>query len=226
MQAKRRASRLSPERRTADILAAAREVFAERGYSDTVMSQIAERAGVVEGSIYRYFRNKRDLLFRMAEAWFEEMIAQDQDTLASVSGHWNRLRFIVHRHLISIHEQPDLSRLVFQHLRPDPEYRSTRLFELNRAYTSRVSDVIRDGMAAGEIRAGVSPSLVRDMIFGCIEHRTWAFLRDEGDYDPGRLADEVVDLVWRGLKTERAEADIAPLIERLETALSALETGR
>ena len=121
-------ARLSPEQRTADILEAAQAVFAERGFNDAVMSEIAERAGVVEGSIYRYFRNKRDLMFRMAEAWFEDMIEGDETMLGAISGARNRLRFIVHRHLRSIHDYPDLSRLVFQHLRPETDYRDTKLF--------------------------------------------------------------------------------------------------
>lgn len=217
---KRRASRLSPEKRTADILVAARAVFAERGYNDMVMSEIAERAGVVEGSIYRYFRNKRDLMFRMAEAWFEEMIEDDAATLAAIEGTRNRLRFIIHRHLRSIHQQPDMSRLVFQHLRPEPDYRDTRLFALNRAYTARVSEVVAAGMKAGEIRSGLSPTLVRDVIFGSIEHRTWAFLRNEGDYDVDRLADQVLDLVWRGLEAPREAASTQEILGRIEALLS------
>ncbi|WP_158969983.1 TetR/AcrR family transcriptional regulator [Chachezhania sediminis] len=223
MASKRRVSRLSPEKRTADILKAAREVFAERGYQDTIMSEIAERAGIVEGSIYRYFRNKRDLMFRMAEDWFEEMILSDETTLQSISGVENRLRFIIHRHLLSIHNEPDLSRLVFQHLRPDPDYRQTKLFDLNRTYTARVTAVIRDGMASGEIRPGVEPTLVRDIVFGSIEHRTWAFLRHEGDFAPEQLADSVVALVWNGLKAPEAEASIASVVDRLESAISALQ---
>lgn len=216
---KRRASRLTPEKRTADILVAAREVFAERGYTDTVMSEIAERAGVVEGSIYRYFLNKRDLMFRMAEAWFEEMIADDATTLVAISGTQNRLRFVIHRHLTSIHNQPDMSRLVFQHLRPDPDYRKTRLFALNRDYTARVIEVIEAGIAAGEVRPDVLPSLVRDAIFGGIEHRTWTFLRNEGDFVPDALAEQVLDLVWNGLHIPQEALSNIDILCRIEALL-------
>ena len=213
---KRRASRLSPEKRTFDILIAAREIFAERGYNDTVMSEIAERAGIVEGSIYRYFRNKRDLLYRMAETWFEEMIADDAALLDAISGTRNKLRFIIHRHLSSIHDQPDMSRLVFQHLRPEPDYRETQLFALNRAYTARVTAVVAAGKEIGDIRQGVSPSLVRDVIFGSIENRTWAFLRNEGDYDVDALTDQVLDMVWTGMAVPQEEMRLTDLIGRLE----------
>lgn len=219
MTTKRRASRLSPEERTAGILEAARAVFAERGFSDTVMSEIAERAGVVEGSIYRYFRNKRDLMFRMAENWFEEMIKDDESTLNAISGARNQLRFIVHRHLQSIHSHPDLSRLVFQYLRPEADYRDTKLFTLNREYTARVIDVVKFGMQTGEIRQGISPALVRDVIFGSIEHRTWAFLRYEGDFDVEQLADDVVTLVWDGLAGPSAPTNIGDSLDRIEALL-------
>src|SRR3712207_9136560 len=49
--ARRQVNRLPPERRISDIMIAARAVFAEKGYSDALVSDIAERAGVVEGSI-------------------------------------------------------------------------------------------------------------------------------------------------------------------------------
>ncbi len=217
---KRRASRKSPEERTADILKAAREVFAERGFNETVMSEIAERAGVVEGSIYRYFRNKRDLMFRMAEAWFEEMIEGDAGTLTAIDGTRNRLRFVIYRHLVSIHSQPDMSRLVFQHLRPEPDYRDTLLFSLNRAYTARVIEVIDAGKKEGDVRPDVPSSLVRDIIFGSIEHRTWAFLRSEGDFDPAILADQVLNLIWSGLELPQPTMSHAEILTRIESLLA------
>lgn len=225
MANKRRVNRLSPERRRADIMMSAREVFSEKGFNEAVMSDIADRAGVVEGSIYRYFKNKRDLLFCVSEAWFEEMISADEQTLAAVTGTWNRLRFIIHRHLVAIKTNPDLSRLVFQHLRPDPDYRNTNLFALNKAYTNRVVEVVREGMEKREIRADISPSLVRDMVFGAIEHRTWAYLRDEGGYDPDILADQMTDLAAFGLKRKDQTDEIARAIEMLEGAIDRLQPG-
>src|SRR5277367_3091171 len=81
--ARRQVNRLPPERRVADILLAARAVFTEKGYGDALISDIAERAGVVEGSLYRFFANKRDLLVKTVEHWYEDMLAHD----GAVSGH-------------------------------------------------------------------------------------------------------------------------------------------
>jgi AcrR family transcriptional regulator len=196
---RRQVNRLPPEKRIADIMQAAREVFTERGYADALISEIAERAGVVEGSIYRFFTNKHDLLVRVVETWYESMLQRDAEQFAATRGTWNQIRYIVHHHLASIRREPALSRLVFQELRPDPSYRKTRLFQLNQAYTHRIIDVVRAAMASGEFRADASPSLVRALLYGSIEHVTWAYLRKEGDFDLVATTDGITDMIYRSL---------------------------
>lgn len=218
---RRQVNRLPPERRISDIMLAAREIFTEKGYSDSLISDIAERAGVVEGTIYRFFTNKHDLLQRVAEAWFVEMMASDEAAFGAVRGEWNQLRFIIYHHLSSIRRDPGLSRLVIQELRPDPRYRETRLFQLQRDYSNRVVDIVKRGIAAGVFRADANPALVRDLVFGGVEHRTWAFMRREGDFDLEQTADAITDLIFPGLLPKGS----APLDHRLETVTARLEAA-
>jgi TetR/AcrR family fatty acid metabolism transcriptional regulator len=221
--ARRQVNRLPPERRVADILLAAKQVFLDRGYNEALISDIAERAGVVEGSIYRFFQNKRDLLIKMVEHWYEDLLAHDEAQLQGVRGTWNRIRFMVHHHLATIRREPALSRLVFQELRPDPEYRNTRLFQLNQAYTHRIVDIVTAAMASGEFRSDVSASLVRDMIYGAVEHRTWAFLRNEGDFNTEETADGITELIYRGLAKSAKAEPLAKAALRLEAVAERLE---
>lgn len=219
---KRQVSRLPPERRVADILLAARSVFTDKGYNEALIADIAERAGVVEGSIYRFFANKRDLLVKMVEHWYEDMLDRDQAQLGGVRGTWNRIRFMVHHHLATIRREPALSRLVFQELRPDPDYRNTHLFQLNQAYTHRIVDIVKAAIATGEFRSDISPSLVRDMIYGAVEHRTWSFLRNEGDFNIDETADGVTEIIYRGL-VNIARDPIETAAARLDLIASRLE---
>jgi AcrR family transcriptional regulator len=219
--ARRQVNRLPPERRVADILLAARVVFTEKGYGDALISDIAERAGVVEGSIYRFFSNKRDLLVKMVEHWYEDMLAHDEEQFRGVRGTWNRIRFVVHHHLATIRREPAVSRLVFLELRPDREYRKTRLFQLNQTYTHRIVEIVKAAIAAGEFRSDVSPSLVRDMIYGAVEHRTWSFLRNEGDFNIDETADGITEIIFRGLAI-RAEQGPAARLEKLVDRLEAM----
>ncbi len=220
--ARRQVFRLSRERRVADIMAAARDVFREKGYEDAPMSDIAVRANVVEGSIYRYFENKRDLLVKVIEDWYEAMLADYDQQLSGIGGTRNRLRFMIWRHLKTIHEEPALCDLMFQFLRTGRDYSHTTVYELNKQYTRRTLDIIKEGIAAGELRGDVALRLVRDMIYGCIEHHTWAYLRGEGQFDPDATADAIVDLVLSGLQVRRASQS-PDLADRLEKAIDRLE---
>ena len=223
--ARKQVFRLSRERRIADIMAAARDVFRERGYEEAPLADIAERANVVEGSIYRYFDNKRDLLVKVIEDWYEGMLADYDQQLAGLTGTRNRLRFMIWRHLKTVHDEPSLCHLMFQFLRTGQDYSHTAVYELNRQYTRRTLDIINEGIAADELRSDVPLRLVRDMIYGCTEHHTWAYLRGEGTFDPDEVADGIVDLVLTGLQKPKAPALDAStaLAERLERVADRLE---
>jgi AcrR family transcriptional regulator len=217
-------SRLPREQRVSDIIAAAREVIAERGYENAVIADIAERAGVVEGTIYRYFENKRDLFIRVAESWYEEILLDTRPDQAA-RGSFNRLRQMIWRELALIRQEPALTRFILMELRSDPAYRSMRMFELNRKFTAGVMSLLKEGVASGEFSASIPLKVVRDMIFGGIEHRTWAFLRNEGDFSVDEAADGIAEIVYRGLGNRAADGGdpLDRAVARLELVADRIE---
>ena len=151
---RRTVHRMPPEKRVADIMSAARSVLAERGVAEAFVSEVADRAGVVvEGSIYRFFSNKRALVEKVVEHWYEEMLDEYSAQFDRIRGVRNQLRFIIHHHLVSIKKEPALSRIVFLELRPAENYRSICIFVLNQAYTQRVVEVVRAAVQSGNSAA-------------------------------------------------------------------------
>jgi len=69
------ARKVDKEQRQTELLEAAIEVFAQRGYQATTMDDIAERAGVSKGMLYIYFKNK-EALFGAVFRWYGQMISQ------------------------------------------------------------------------------------------------------------------------------------------------------
>lgn len=224
---RRQVFRLSRERRVSDLMAAARQVFSEKGYQDTSTAEIAERAGVVEGTIYRYFSNKRDLLIKVVEAWYDEMISDYDEQLSQISGTWNRLRFLIWKHLSVIHKEPALCRFMFTELRADPDYRSTTVFELNRAYTRRMIEIIDAAMQSGEFRSDIPTRMVRDLVFGGVEHHTWSYLRGEGNFFVDSAANSITDMVYRGmaLQPEAVDHPLEQVVRRLEAVADKLDVA-
>ena len=177
---------------------AARAVFTEKGYNDALISDIAERAGVVEGSIYRFFTNKRDLLVRVVEHWYEEMLARDDEQFASVRGTWNKIP-LHHPSPFAVDppragaEPPGVPGIAAR------SRITARRTCSSSTRPTRIASSTWSRQPSPKANCGdVSPALVRDMIYGCIEHRTWAFLRNEGDFEIDDTADGITDIVYRG----------------------------
>ncbi|MGH8529298.1 MAG: TetR/AcrR family transcriptional regulator [Nevskiales bacterium] len=217
--ARTHAPRLAREQRVDEILAAARDVFCKQGYENTAVSEIAERMGVVEGTIYKYFDSKRELLLKVLEHWYEEMFGDYARDLAGVVGHRARLRLLIWRHLRAVREFPLLCRLMFREVRSEQDYHGSDLHGMNRRYTQFLLDVINDGVSAGEFRADLPPALLRDLVYGGIEHHTWNYVCGRGDLDIDAIAGQITTALCDGITT----ADLRQEMQRLTQIASRIE---
>ena len=217
------ARRLPRDQRVAAILQTARGVLRDRGSEQFLTSEVAERAGTSEATIYKYFPTKRDLLVQLAEHWFEEFLAEDYP--ARTSGPLReRLYHAVWWALSFIRREPVLSRFVLMELRADPNYRTMRIYQQNREVVGRVMSVVEDGLANGLVRGDIPLRLMRDMIFGAIEHQTWAYLRGEGDFSVDDSAEWITEVVLSGIMArEPAGADLSEAVAMLEKVTASLK---
>lgn len=183
------------DERIAEIMRAAREVFAERGYEDTAMAEIASRVGVVEGALYRFFDSKRELLIQVLCHWYEEVMASYETGLAELSGVRERLRFVIWHHLTCIQSSPELLNLFFGLVRMDPQYLNSEVYRLNQKYAGQVIEILRDGIACGMLRPDTPLRMARDLIYGAAEQRTWAYRMGLSDFDPKVVADQITDVI-------------------------------
>jgi len=221
--ARKPAVRLAREQRVDEILAAARDVFCEKGYEATAVAEIAARMGVVEGTIYKYFASKRELLLKVLEHWYEEMFGDYARDLAGLSQPRARLRLLVWRHLRSIRDYPLLCRLMFREVQSEHDYRGTVLHELNRRYTQLLLDVIEAGVAAGEFRGDVPATLLRAMVYGGIEHHSWNYVCGRGELDIDTLAEQITAVLCEGIVAAPQDADLKQEMKRLTQIASRIE---
>jgi AcrR family transcriptional regulator len=215
--------RLPRDQRVAVILQTARSVLRDRGSEQFLTSEVAERCGTSEATIYKYFPTKRDLLIQLAEHWFEEFLAEDYP--ARTSGPLrDRLYHAIWWALSFIRREPALSRFVLMELRADANYRSMRIYQQNREVVGRVMSVVQDGLAKGLIREDIPLRLMRDMIFGAIEHQTWAYLRREGDFSVDDSAAWITEVILSGITVSRSSgAQLSDAVAMLEEVTASLK---
>ena len=207
------------QRRAAEILAAAREVFVDKGFERASVAEIAARVGVVEGLVYSYFPSKRELLNEVLRGMYEPLILDVEAGFARLQGLRSRLRFLIWRHLRVYAEEPGLSRLALHEVRTGPEYFESVLHELHVQYTAFLMRTVRNALRDGELPADTDAELVRSLVYGGIEHQLWALLYGRGGrIDVEALADRWTRAVLHGIQPAARDPG-----RQLESRLARLE---
>jgi AcrR family transcriptional regulator len=197
---------ISPQRmrdRYDAILAAATRVFAEKGYSTASITQIAQAADISDGLIYKYFTNKRDLLEHVLTSFYVRIIADLEIKVSKGKNFEERLYILVSEHLRVFVADIDLCRLFISEVRVASDYRGSTIQQLNRRYTSILIKIVDEGIAEGEILPDIDPRLVRDMLFGAIEHSSWRHINGSQPLDVPRMARSMTDVLVNGLAVRR-----------------------
>lgn len=219
------------EQRRNEILAAARETFGENGYEQTSMAALAMKLGIAEATLYKYFDSKWDVLLAVLEQWYDRMFGDYSRDLSGVSDATSRLRLLIWRHLRTLRDHSGLCRLMFQQARANPNYKGSRPQALNRRYTELLVEVLIEGSASGEFRQDLPTTLLRDMIYGGIEHHAWQYLNAGGELDIDVIADQITNLICTGIagdehpsNVNRETGRLAKIVTRMEKTLGS--TGR
>lgn len=195
------------EARSEAILVAARDLFRERGFESVAMSEIAERVGVVEGLLYKYFPTKRALLLAVLAHWYDSLFGDHTRELSTLDDPRARLQRLIWRHLCAVHDDPRFCRLMFREVQSERGYQGTELQALNRRYSQLLVQVIEAGQASGAFRADLPATLLRSMIYGGIEHHCFHYVWGRGRLAVDPLSEQITGLICEGLiprRTSRA----------------------
>ncbi len=152
----------SPDKREA-LLRAALELFAERTYSAAPVPDIAARAGVGTGTVYRHFQSKEDLansVFQRCKSAMHEMLSAS----FAADGSAQR-RFLEMWHGLAAMAAADPMAIRFLELQHHEEYLNEDSRALREAVYSAAERFVRDGQAAGEI-ASLEPKIAIALVFG------------------------------------------------------------
>jgi AcrR family transcriptional regulator len=209
--------------RRAEILAAAREVFLALPYEQASVTQIAERAGCVVGTIYGYFDNKRELFDAVLTDFYDRLIADIEPKFALLEGTADRLRYLVARHLQITLDDPAWLRVLAREKQPEGGYFGSRLHQLNRRYAQFLTRTLADGIARGELRADLDPQLARDFLFGGLEHWVRNTVGRGKPRDAADTAREITRMMLEGWRAPPAPARDAATLHGLAQRIARLE---
>jgi TetR/AcrR family fatty acid metabolism transcriptional regulator len=182
------------------ILRAAIDVFAERGYFNAQVADVARSAGVAAGTVYLYFRSKDDLLVSIFERTVRERLEEGRAAVADVRDPAERLRRFARLHLGMLGRDRNLA-IVFQvELRQSVKFMERFSSTLLRDYLGQIREAIADGQRTGAFRANVSATATAKMFFGALDEMATNWILTRRRYNLESDADRVVDLFLDGAR--------------------------
>jgi len=189
------------------IIDAAVEVFAEKGFHQSRVTDIAALANVADGTIYLYFKSKEDLLLSVFEEKMDQLIAGANALLADIEDPMARLRELAHFHFRQVRDHRAVAEVLSVELRLSNkflrEYRPTKLWE----YLDLFRSSMRQGQRMGLIRDDIDTFVVMWALFGAIDElgMQWVLLNraDKSRFELEAAADQVAEVFIRGLAVNR-----------------------
>lgn len=185
------------------VIAATIEVMSEKGYGSTSIQEVADRVGVLKGSLYHYFKSKEGLLFRILEESHNQIRQVQQDVaeldlpplehllkLVELSSEW---------YLANI----DRSNIFFtemKHLKGD---RLIAAKSWGRAFERSIGDQVIAGQADGSIRSDLDQRLVSRFIIQSVNNvRFWPSRGSGQKFESSEITEALVALIKDAIGAE------------------------
>jgi TetR/AcrR family transcriptional regulator, fatty acid metabolism regulator protein len=181
------------------ILRAAVDVFAEHGYFNAKVSQIAKTAGVADGTIYLYFDGKEDLLVTIFREHTRSYLQTLEQQLANVNRAEDRLRIAIRHHLETLGRDRALAVVSQVELRHSLKFMSLLSQQEVADYLNMIRKIVEYGQEQGIFRRNVHPQLVAKSVFGVLDEMVTSWMLSEKDYDLAGHSEQIADLILTGL---------------------------
>ena len=181
------------------ILRAAIRVFAHNGYFNSKVADIAREAGVADGTVYLYFKNKEDILHSIFDRGMEEAIADGRQRLEKISDPRERLRTIAHMHLDRLGADRELA-IVFQvELRGSTKFMEEFSAAGFAEYLKLIRSTFEEGQSAGVFRAELNAKVVAKILYGALDEMATNWILSKRRYKLAPMADQVLDIFLNGV---------------------------
>ena len=189
--------RLVSLRRREEIISAAAVKFAEKGYHNVGMREIADAMAIRSASLYNHFGSKEEILYAICLRVTEEPVRQQLPLLDAPGTPAGRLALLVRGHLLHL-AQRQVEHLVGLHEMAEltPEHRDV-INAHRRHYQRRVEDVIAAGVRAGELAVQDVPLAALFLLDALNGFSRW--FRPDGPLSAAAVADRYVHLAIDGL---------------------------
>jgi AcrR family transcriptional regulator len=196
------------------ILEVATSLYAQGGYENITMAAVASAAGLSEGTLYNYFRDKQDLQLRVSLGVFESFTIEMERIVAESKSLRHGLEGIIAVELRLLVGAKELFRIWLREMRSASGYAHSDARKVLRRFSNQLIHLFAKWNAVPAVRLGLNLPLMRDIVFGSLEHIVWTAMvqRREDEIDVQRMSRDLAAAYLRafgfneeGARTHRSK---------------------
>lgn len=182
------------------IVHAMRTLLEDRTFESITIAEIAVTAGVTEALIYKYFKDRRDLLHHVLKEHYELFLIQIDRDLQGIDGALNKLKKIIWSSIERYANHRVFARIILLEVRNSERYFQSEAYQLVKQFNRIVIGIINEGIEGGEIRNDLPPAYIRNALFGAIEHSCLNRVIFNEPVSTGDTAKFITELIFNGIK--------------------------
>ncbi|NIM99487.1 MAG: TetR family transcriptional regulator [candidate division Zixibacteria bacterium] len=171
------------------------KAFAEKGYKNATISEIARQADVADGTVYEYFKNKEDLLLSIPEERFQHHLGRIKEAF-SFRDPVRKLRRFIRYHFNLFLIDRDFLRVYLILILLSRRFYESRAYQSLRRYIQVLEDLVQGGIDDRSFASDANVRIFRNMFLGTFTHMVlrWFFLGKEVAVDKMQEINELTDL--------------------------------
>ncbi|WP_284640028.1 TetR/AcrR family transcriptional regulator [Paenibacillus silviterrae] len=182
------------------IVDAALKVIAEHGYHNAQVSRIAKEAGVADGTIYLYFKNKEDILISVFREKLGELIGRFHNSISESPTAEEAIRRMCRIHYSELENNVPLAYVTQIELRQSNLELRHAIGDVVKTYIHLIEQVLRRGVEEGSFRPDLDVKLTRLLLFGAMDEAVTSWLISGRKYSLSDQIEGTVEFFLRGLK--------------------------
>lgn len=182
------------------ILDAALKVIAENGFHGSQVSKIAKEAGVADGTIYLYFKNKEDILISLFQNKLGHLIEMFNESIQVSTTAEAAIRSICQIHFTELEKNVHLAYVTQIELRQSNIELRKAIGEIVKPYIKLIEHILVKGVENGEFRSNLDVKLARNLIFGGMDEVVSSWLISGSKYSLSNQIEGTADFFLRAIK--------------------------
>ena len=188
------------------ITRALKSLLEKKEFSAITTAEIAKKAGVTDALIYKYFKDKRDLLHQVLSEYLEQYRTQITLDLKGIKGTFNKLRKLIWSHINVYATNPVFARILLIEVRNYPDYYKSETYGRVKEYSDTVLQIINEGIRDREIRADLPPKLLRHSILGSIEQVCLSGIIFDKEINSDELTEQLCEILFKGIERKEDQS--------------------